>query len=208
MYLKTIPFGTDLLFRCQELCVGVEICEDVWMPIPPSSYQAIAGANILLNLSASNETVAKAEYRQELIRNQSARCMAAYAYSSAGSDESTSDLVFGQGKVLIGGVPFQVGANIVDLGTGQGQATVNITAVKSKTWEPGEAAPPPPAKPAAATAALAAPVVPAGPRSMTRQDATDAFAQALGIPVDQLMEQAGLTKSLNKWAKASGIVIV
>jgi NAD+ synthase (glutamine-hydrolysing) len=95
MYLKTIPFGTDLLFRCQELCVGVEICEDVWMPIPPSSYQAIAGANILLNLSASNETVAKAEYRQELIRNQSARCMAAYAYSSAGSDESTSDLVFG-----------------------------------------------------------------------------------------------------------------
>jgi NAD+ synthase (glutamine-hydrolysing) len=95
MYLKTIPFGTDLLFRCQELCVGVEICEDVWMPIPPSSYQAIAGANVLLNLSASNETVAKAEYRQELIRNQSARCMAAYAYSSAGSDESTSDLVFG-----------------------------------------------------------------------------------------------------------------
>jgi NAD+ synthase (glutamine-hydrolysing) len=65
------------------------------MPIPPSSYQAIAGANVLLNLSASNETVAKAEYRQELIRNQSARCMAAYAYSSAGSDESTSDLVFG-----------------------------------------------------------------------------------------------------------------
>ena len=95
MYLKTIPFGTDLLFRCQELCVGVEICEDVWMPIPPSSYQAIAGANVLLNLSASNETVAKAEYRQELIRNQSARCMAAYAYSSVGSDESTSDLVFG-----------------------------------------------------------------------------------------------------------------
>ncbi len=92
----TIPFGTDLLFRYnQELCIGVEICEDVWMPIPPSSYQAIAGANVLLNLSASNETVAKAEYRQELIRNQSARCMAAYAYASAGTDESTSDLVFG-----------------------------------------------------------------------------------------------------------------
>lgn len=114
---------------------------------------------------------------------------------------------FGQSKVTIGGQAYQVGANIVDLGTGQGQATVNITAVKSKAWEPGDPASPA-SEPKPATAALAAPVVPAGPRSMTRQEATDAFAQALGIPREKLMEQAGLTKSLNKWAKASSVVIV
>lgn len=115
---------------------------------------------------------------------------------------------FGQSKVTIGGQAYQVGANIVDLGTGQGQATVNITAVKSKTWEPGEAAPPPPAKPAAGSAALAAPVVPAGPRSMTRSEATDAFSAASGIPVNTLMDQKGLSKSLAAWAKKNNIVIV
>lgn len=89
-----VPFGTDLLFRHDRLIVSAEICEDLWMPIPPSSYAAIAGANLLVNLSASNETVAKHEYRNELIRNQSGRCLAAYAYASAGPSESTTDLVF------------------------------------------------------------------------------------------------------------------
>lgn len=98
--LGDVPFGTDLLFACGNAVVGIEICEDLWVPIPPSSYQAIAGANVLLNLSASNETVGKANYRQQLVNMQSGRCVAAYAYASAGPTESTTDLVFG-GHCLI-----------------------------------------------------------------------------------------------------------
>ena len=96
-----IPFGTDLLFRNEyDLVVHAEICEDLWMPIPPSSYASILGANVLVNLSASNEIVAKSDYRKDLVANQSARCVAAYAYASAGPTESTTDLVFG-GHCLI-----------------------------------------------------------------------------------------------------------
>ncbi|MFM8262069.1 MAG: NAD(+) synthase [Pirellula sp.] len=95
-----IPFGTDLLFRCGKATVGIEICEDLWVPIPPSSEQALAGANVLVNLSASNETIAKANYRKQLVTMQSGKCIAAYAYSSAGPTESTTDLVFG-GHCLI-----------------------------------------------------------------------------------------------------------
>ena len=90
-----VPFGTDLLFTCGGATVGIEICEDLWVPIPPSACQAIAGANILLNLSASNETVGKAFYRRRLVTTQSGKCIAAYAYASAGPTESTTDLVFG-----------------------------------------------------------------------------------------------------------------
>jgi NAD+ synthase (glutamine-hydrolysing) len=95
-----IPFGTNLLFRCGKATVGVEICEDLWVPIPPSSHQAMAGANVLLNLSASNETISKANYRKQLVSMQSGKCIAAYAYASAGPTESTTDLVFG-GHCLI-----------------------------------------------------------------------------------------------------------
>lgn len=95
-----VPFGIDLLFRAGAVVVGIEICEDLWMPIPPSSVQSIAGANVLLNLSASNETVGKAAYRTELVVGQSGRCIAAYAYASSGPSESTTDLVFG-GHCLI-----------------------------------------------------------------------------------------------------------
>lgn len=97
---RSVPFGVDLLFQSGDLVAFAEICEDLWMPIPPSSHAALAGANLLLNLSASNETVAKNEYRTELIGNQSGRCVAAYAYASAGPTESTTDLVFG-GHCLI-----------------------------------------------------------------------------------------------------------
>jgi NAD+ synthase (glutamine-hydrolysing) len=98
---QTVPFGVDLLFRLSnEAILFAEICEDLWMPIPPSSHAAIAGATLLVNLSASNETVAKNEYRTELVRNQSGRCMAAYVYASAGPGESTSDVVYG-GHCLI-----------------------------------------------------------------------------------------------------------
>ena len=96
-----VPFGIDLLFQAGgDVVVGVEICEDLWMPIPPSSVQAIAGANLLLNLSASNETIGKSRYRTDLVVGQSGRCIAAYAYASAGPSESTTDLVFG-GHCLI-----------------------------------------------------------------------------------------------------------
>ena len=98
--LGEAPFGIDLLFECGELIVGVEICEDLWMAVPPSSLQAGAGANLLLNLSASNEIIGKAGYRELLVRSQSGRCLAAYAYASAGPTESTTDLVFG-GHCLI-----------------------------------------------------------------------------------------------------------
>ena len=93
--LGEAPFGIDLLFKCGDLVVGIEICEDLWMAVPPSSLQAGAGANLLVNLSASNEIIGKASYRELLVRSQSGRCLAAYAYASAGPTESTTDLVFG-----------------------------------------------------------------------------------------------------------------
>jgi NAD+ synthase (glutamine-hydrolysing) len=90
-----VPFGIDLLFEADGgLIVGIELCEDLWMPIPPSSFQALGGANVLLNLSASNEIIGKSEYRRDLVVGQSGRCIAAYAYASAGPSESTTDLVF------------------------------------------------------------------------------------------------------------------
>lgn len=95
-----VPVGSDLLFQFGKALIGVEICEDLWVPIPPSSFQAIAGANLLINLSASNETVGKASFRRSLVTTQSGRCNAAYIYASAGPTESTTDLVFG-GHCLI-----------------------------------------------------------------------------------------------------------
>lgn len=91
---QQVPVGTDLLFDMGELKLGVEVCEDVWTPIPPSSYLALAGANVIFNLSASNEIIAKRQYRQSLVSQQSARLMCAYVYVSAGCEESTTDLVF------------------------------------------------------------------------------------------------------------------
>lgn len=100
---QAVPFGTDLLFEAENingLCFGIEICEDLWTAIPPSSYQAINGATLLFNLSASNEIVGKHEYRESIIKMQSAKCAAAYVYTSSGVNESTTDLVFG-GHALI-----------------------------------------------------------------------------------------------------------
>jgi NAD+ synthase (glutamine-hydrolysing) len=99
----TVPFGTDLLFQARQLPllkIHVEICEDVWVPIPPSSYAALAGATVLVNLSASNITIGKSAYRHQLVSLQSARCQAAYLYSSAGIGESTTDLAW-DGQALI-----------------------------------------------------------------------------------------------------------
>lgn len=96
-----VPFGVDLIFDVSaELRIGAEICEDMWTTIPPSSQLALNGATLLLNLSASNELVGKSEYRRELVRGQSARCVAAYAYVSAGVHESTTDIVCGGHAVI------------------------------------------------------------------------------------------------------------
>lgn len=103
LFGKTVPFGTDLLFEAEgqyNVCFGVEICEDLWTPIPPSAYQAIAGATILFNLSASNEIIGKYEYRRELVSQQSGKCIAGYVYVSSGVHESTTDVVYG-GHALI-----------------------------------------------------------------------------------------------------------
>jgi NAD+ synthase (glutamine-hydrolysing) len=92
-----IPFGEGLIFRVQNLprlSFFMEICEDLWVPIPPSCYAAMAGATVLLNLSASNITIGKHEYRHSLVANQSARCLAAYLYTAAGTGESTTDLAW------------------------------------------------------------------------------------------------------------------
>jgi len=100
---ESVPFGSRLIFEAQDLPLfkfHVEICEDVWVPIPPSSYAALAGATVLVNLSASNVTVGKADYRRRLVDLQSARCLAAYLYSSAGIGESTTDLAW-DGQALI-----------------------------------------------------------------------------------------------------------
>ena len=98
-----VPFGADMLFKATNLpllTIHCEICEDVWVPIPPSSYAALAGATVLVNLSASNITIGKSDYRHRLVSVQSARCLAAYLYSSAGLGESTTDLGW-DGQALI-----------------------------------------------------------------------------------------------------------
>ena len=95
---KEIPFGTNLLFRCEELpelTVGCEICEDLWVAEPPSTSHALMGATVIANLSASNETVSKDDYRILLVKSASARLLCGYIYTSAGEGESTQDLVFG-----------------------------------------------------------------------------------------------------------------
>jgi len=94
---EPIPFGSHLVFNAANIDgfkIHVEICEDVWTPIPPSTYAALAGATVLLNLSASNITIGKAEYRRALCSGQSAKCLAAYLYSAAGAGESTTDLAW------------------------------------------------------------------------------------------------------------------
>lgn len=99
----TVPFGNDLVFEAanfEGFRLHAEICEDVWTPIPPSTYAALAGATVLANLSASNITIGKAEYRRDLCAAQSGKCIAGYLYSAAGPGESTTDLAW-DGHALI-----------------------------------------------------------------------------------------------------------
>jgi NAD+ synthase (glutamine-hydrolysing) len=92
-----VPFGADLLFQCSDLpqlTVHVEVCEDLWVPIPPSTYGALAGATVLANVSASNITIGKADYRRALCSAHSGRTIAGYVYTAAGFGESTTDLAW------------------------------------------------------------------------------------------------------------------
>lgn len=100
---EEVPVGTNLLFSCEnvaDFCVAAEICEDLWVPNPPSVHHALAGASVICNLSASDEMVGKGGYRRDLVAGQSARLVCAYLYATAGEGESTTDLVFG-GQNLI-----------------------------------------------------------------------------------------------------------
>ncbi len=120
---RKIPFGADLLFRAEDMpqaLIGIEICEDAWSVAPPSGSQALAGATLLLNLSASPEILGKQAYRRQLVAAQSARCLAAYVYASAGPNESTTDLVFSghsliaeNGRILAETERFRFGSQLV-----------------------------------------------------------------------------------------------
>jgi len=105
---QKVPFGPNQLFDASDvegLIIGVEICEDFWVPVPPSSLQALHGATVLVNPSASNEVIGKAAYRRHLVISQSGRCLAGYVYVSCGVDESTTDVVFGgHGMIAENGV--------------------------------------------------------------------------------------------------------
>ena len=100
---KKIPFGPQILFQAEgmeELVVAAEICEDVWSPIPPSIQEALEGATVIVNCSASDETIGKDTYRRALISGQSARLISGYIYANAGEGESTTDLVFGGHNII------------------------------------------------------------------------------------------------------------
>jgi len=101
---EEVPFGTNLLFSDGKFTFGIEICEDLWVPIPPSSQQTLHGAEIIFNLSATNELIGKHQYLRQLIEQQSARCNAGYVYASAGAGESTTDVVYsGNGLIAENG---------------------------------------------------------------------------------------------------------
>ena len=101
---EQVPFGTDLLFSDGKFSFGIELCEDLWVPIPPSTQQALHGADIIFNLSATNELIGKHQYLRQLIEQQSARCITGYVYASSGAGESTTDVVFaGNGLIAENG---------------------------------------------------------------------------------------------------------
>ena len=122
---KPVPLGSRLVFRCETvpgLVVGAEICEDLWVPCPPSGVLAEAGATVLCNLSASDEVIGKAPYRRSLVKGQSGRLLCAYAYADAGEGESTTDLVFighclvaENGSVLAESKQFSSGLTVADI---------------------------------------------------------------------------------------------
>ena len=126
---QEVPFGTQLLFRCAEMpefCLAAEVCEDLWAPLPPSTHHALAGATVIANLSASDETIGKADYRRALVCQQSARLLCTYLYADAGHGESTTDMVFAahdliceNGALLAEAKPFGPGCAYTELDLGR-----------------------------------------------------------------------------------------
>lgn len=122
---EAVPFGADIIFCCESMAalkIGVEICEDLWVPNPPSQDYALAGATLLINISASDEVIGKEEYRRDLVSGQSARLVCGYVYCDAGEGESTTDLVFAghnliceNGLILRESAPFENGVITADL---------------------------------------------------------------------------------------------
>ena len=99
-----IPFGTDILIQDENdssLTIACELCEDLWVPLPPSSRHVLAGATVIANLSAGNEIIGKAEYRRSLVKSQAARSICAYLYANAGMDESTQDMIFAGHNLIV-----------------------------------------------------------------------------------------------------------
>lgn len=147
-----VPFGTKMVFRCQNkinLVFAIEICEDLWAPIPPSCEAATQGANVIVNLSASDELTGKSQYRRELVKNQSARTLTAYLYADAGEGESTTDVVFAghnmiveNGQVLAESRPFAEEKDLIteiDLNKLQGErrriSTFPLKETSKNTYE-------------------------------------------------------------------------
>ncbi|NDW11526.1 NAD(+) synthase [Bacteroides sp. 214] len=148
---QSVPIGTDLLFETPQITFGVEICEDLWAPIPPSSYQVLKGAEVIFNLSADNEGIAKNNYLRSLIAQQSARCLAGYVFASCGFGESTTDVVFAgngliyeNGSLIASNKRFELGEQLIvgdiDVERLQMERRVNTTFAASKEAEVKEVA--------------------------------------------------------------------
>lgn len=117
---QKVPIGTNILFKDKDVCFGIEICEDLWCVCPPSNSHTLRGANIIFNLSSSNEVIGKYEYRKNLVSMQSAKTISAYVYASSGMMESTSDIVFSgasmiyeNGSCLKENERFQIESNLI-----------------------------------------------------------------------------------------------
>ena len=139
---QEVPFGTDLLFACRQMpdfVLGVEVCEDLWSPVPPSCRHALAGATVIANLSASDETVGKAAYRRDLVCGQSARLLCGYLYADAGHGESTTDMTFAahnliaeNGVLLAQTEPFGDGKAMTEIDVGR----MRQERLRNTTFEP------------------------------------------------------------------------
>lgn len=97
---QTVPFGTDLLFEVNNTKVGVEVCEDAWAPLPPSTFAAMAGAEVIVNISASNELIGKTDYRRKIVAGLAGRLICGYVYAGAGKGESNADVVYGGHQMI------------------------------------------------------------------------------------------------------------
>jgi len=127
---QTVPFGTHIMFETSGVKIGAELCEDLWVPVPPSCHLSLAGADIMVNLSASDDVIGKYSYLLSLVKQQSARCLCGYVYASAGFGESSTDLVFdGKNIICENGRMLAIG-NRYDRGNKYVMADIDIEALR------------------------------------------------------------------------------